>query len=49
MSKERYDQENRKTQEIQKPEKIQLDYLLLETSVAVERAQAKFMVAYTEK
>ncbi|MEI5915358.1 DEAD/DEAH box helicase family protein [Bacillus albus] len=49
FTKEKYDRESKKIWGKQKPEKIQIDYLLLETAVAVERAQAKFMVAYTKK
>ncbi|HCF52936.1 MAG TPA: hypothetical protein DEU03_07205 [Bacillus sp. (in: Bacteria)] len=49
FTKENYDRESKKNWGKQKPEKIQIDYLLLETAVAVQHAQANFMVAYTKK
>ena len=49
FSKGKYDRESLKSWGDQKPEKIQIDYLLLETSLAVERAKAKFMVSYTKR
>ncbi|AIF45164.1 DEAD/DEAH box helicase [Virgibacillus sp. SK37] len=49
FSKETYDRESRKPWGRQKPEKIQIDYILLETALAVERSQAKFLVSYTKK
>ncbi|MFD1171218.1 hypothetical protein [Oceanobacillus picturae] len=49
FSRETYERESRKSWGRQKPEKIQIDYILLETALAVERSQAKFLVSYTKE
>lgn len=45
FSKEKYETEKRKDFNKQAPELIQIDYILNQTALAVERAQAKLMVA----
>jgi hypothetical protein len=48
FSQDRYVSEKRKRFRIQKPELIQIDYILNQTALAVERAQAKFLVAFNK-
>lgn len=48
FSMERYEKEITKPIKKQSPEKIQIDYILLETAIAVGRAQANFIVSYIE-
>lgn len=48
FSKKYYDKEITKSFEAQAAEKIQIDYILLETALAVERVNARFIVSYIE-
>lgn len=46
---DRYNKEAKKELQHQSAEKIQIDYLLMETAFAVSRANAKFLLSFTTK